>query len=308
MDALRIIVRAARQGDAAVIAKAVAMAIGDEVALRNYCGSEPFAVLEEMAAGTGTQYGWQNALVAEVDGVVAGAVVGYDGSRLNELREGTFDILLKRVGSVPKIADETSSGEFYLDSIGVFEEFRGNGVGQKLIKAFCDMAFAKGYDCVGLIVDYDNPKAEKLYSSLGFERVGTKDFFGHRMWHLQCWRDIRAKVELSSAITEFQRKVYLELLDIPAGSTITYGELAKRVGCRSPQAVGQALKHNPFAPEVPCHRVVRSDGTIGGYKGMTDGEQIQKKRLLLEFEQELALAQVEEIIFRTGQALEPKNL
>ena len=72
--------------------------------------------------------------------------------------------------------------------------------------------------------------------------------------------------------------------------------------------MGQALKHNPFAPEVPCHRVVRSDGTIGGYKGMTDGEQIQKKRLLLEFEQELALVQVEEIIFRTGQALEPKNL
>ena len=82
-------------------------------------------------------------------------------------------------------------------------------------------------------------------------------------------------------ITPFQRKVYLELLNVPSGTTITYGELARRIGCGSAQAVGQALKRNPFAPEVPCHRVVAADGSLGGYNGKREGEQLERKRQLL---------------------------
>ena len=63
--------------------------------------------------------------------------------------------------------------------------------------------------------------------------------------------DIRDKVLGSTKITPFQRRVYLALLDGPAGTTITYGELAKRIGCRSAQAIGQALRRNPFAPCCP---------------------------------------------------------
>ena len=97
--------------------------------------------------------------------------------------------------------------------------------------------------------------------------------------------DIREQLALSTAITPFQRRVYLELLNIPAGETITYGELARRIGCRSAQAVGQALRRNPFAPLVPCHRVVAADGSIGGYCGQRDGELIERKRRLLSQEQ-----------------------
>lgn len=96
--------------------------------------------------------------------------------------------------------------------------------------------------------------------------------------------DIRDKVLNSTEITPFQRRVYLALLDIPHGQTITYGELARRIGCRSAQAVGQALKRNPFAPEVPCHRVVSADGSLGGYNGQRDGEELERKRQLLEAE------------------------
>lgn len=96
--------------------------------------------------------------------------------------------------------------------------------------------------------------------------------------------DIRQKVLTDSHITEFQRRVYLELLRVPRGETITYGELAHRIGCRSAQAVGQALKRNPFAPEVPCHRVISCDGTIGGFHGERTGEMIEKKRRLLDEE------------------------
>ena len=79
MKSKNIIVREARREDAATIAQAVAMAIGDEVALRAYCGDDYIAVLTEMAAREATQYSWQNGLIAEVDGLVVGAVVGYDG-------------------------------------------------------------------------------------------------------------------------------------------------------------------------------------------------------------------------------------
>lgn len=98
-------------------------------------------------------------------------------------------------------------------------------------------------------------------------------------------QDIRERVMRSVVITPFQRKVYIALLDVPVGTTITYGELARRIGCRSAQAVGQALKRNPFAPDVPCHRVVAADGSIGGYSGKRDGEQIEYKRRLLDKEQ-----------------------
>ncbi len=101
--------------------------------------------------------------------------------------------------------------------------------------------------------------------------------------------DIRDKVLRSTTITEFQRRVYLALLDVPRGETITYGELARRIGCRSAQAVGQALRRNPFAPEVPCHRVVAADGSLGGYNGKRDGEQLEQKRRLLTEEKSLEI-------------------
>lgn len=88
------------------------------------------------------------------------------------------------------------------------------------------------------------------------------------------------------SITDFQRKVYLALLEVPRGETISYKELGLRIGCRSAQAIGQALKRNPFAPEVPCHRVIASDGSIGGFHGQRDGEMIEKKIRLLEEERD----------------------
>ena len=185
MNETKIVVRAAEQDDAPIIAKVVAMAIGDETALRNYCGEEYLAVLTAVARRDATQYSWRYALVAEVNGVVAGAIVGYDGALLNELRRGTFSVLRECIGRTPTIADETEAGEYYLDSVAVLPEFRGLGVGHALINAFCEKASAEGHDHVGLIVDFDNPQAEKLYTSLDFHRVGMRTFFGHQMWHLQ---------------------------------------------------------------------------------------------------------------------------
>lgn len=85
-------------------------------------------------------------------------------------------------------------------------------------------------------------------------------------------------------VTPFQQKVYDETRKIPCGQVISYGELARRINCGSPRAVGQALRVNPFAPEVPCHRVVAADGSLTGFYGKQDEAALIKKRALLEAE------------------------
>ena len=101
--------------------------------------------------------------------------------------------------------------------------------------------------------------------------------------------DIRTIVRTDNRITEFQRKVYLALREVPRGETISYKQLGERIGCRSAQAIGQALKRNPFAPEVPCHRVIASDGSIGGFHGQREGEMIDKKKALLKSELQMEI-------------------
>ncbi|KAK5997342.1 Methylated-DNA--protein-cysteine methyltransferase [Cladobotryum mycophilum] len=84
--------------------------------------------------------------------------------------------------------------------------------------------------------------------------------------------------------TEFEKRVWTALCQIPRGRVTTYGLLSAHLGT-SPRAVGNALRRNPFAPEVPCHRVVATGGALGGFKGAwpKDGEGItitEKKKLL----------------------------
>ena len=68
--------------------------------------------------------------------------------------------------------------------------------------------------------------------------------------------------------TEFEIKVWKEIAKIPYGQTRSYKQLAIAIGKpNSSRAVANACGKNPYAPDVPCHRVVRSDGLIGGYSG-----------------------------------------
>ena len=85
--------------------------------------------------------------------------------------------------------------------------------------------------------------------------------------------------------TRFQILVWKELLKIPAGQTKTYKEIAVAIGKpNSSRAVANACAQNPYAPEVPCHRVIRSDGSLGGYSA--DGG-IKRKQKLLDIESSL---------------------
>ncbi|MFC1691174.1 MGMT family protein [Nanoarchaeota archaeon] len=85
-------------------------------------------------------------------------------------------------------------------------------------------------------------------------------------------------------ITNFQQKVYKICKKIPKGRVSTYKEIAKALNTKAHRAIGQALAKNPFSPEIPCHRVVKSDGNIGGFMGKTKGNKIKKKIDLLKKE------------------------
>ena len=82
--------------------------------------------------------------------------------------------------------------------------------------------------------------------------------------------------------TNFQKKVWNELLALQYGQTATYGEIAKRAGCRSAQAIGQAIGRNPILIIVPCHRIVAANGKLGGFS-----VGIERKIWLLKHEKAL---------------------
>ena len=93
----------------------------------------------------------------------------------------------------------------------------------------------------------------------------------------------------ASNLTPYQKSVLLLLCQVPPGSFTTYGIMAKHLRS-SPRAVGNVLRRNPYAPTVPCHRVVATGGLLGGFKGKIgtrDGQDcltLQEKRMLLRKE------------------------
>ncbi|MDO9540754.1 MAG: MGMT family protein [Kiritimatiellia bacterium] len=121
-------------------------------------------------------------------------------------------------------------------------------------------------------------------------------------------------------LTNFQRRVYETLLKIPRGKVTTYKILARYLSatgrlawakhsgvarsasggqCRSYRAVGQALRRNPFAPEVPCHRVIASDLSPGGFSGQKTGAAIKQK---------LKLLKTEGVTFQRGRLADPARI
>jgi O-6-methylguanine DNA methyltransferase len=99
-------------------------------------------------------------------------------------------------------------------------------------------------------------------------------------------KDIITKIKNFKS-TDFAKSVYLATIQIPKGSITTYKSIAEFIGYpNSCRAVGSALKNNPYAPDVPCHRVIASNGKIGGFFGSTDinSEMLKTKIQLLERE------------------------
>lgn len=124
----------------------------------------------------------------------------------------------------------------------------------------------------------DSPLATALDKSLPEHQV-----LAQAEWEITEYLDGKRQtfeVPLDIQGTDFQKKVWQQLLKIPYGQTLSYLELAKQIrNEKSARAVGTANGRNPLCVVIPCHRVIASNGTLGGYSG---GLEIKSKLLDLE--------------------------
>ena len=138
-----------------------------------------------------SQYSYHNTLVAvdeaAPDGqrTLAGICVSYDGALLHALRRAFIAEAKAAFGiDYSDMADETAPGELYADSLCVRRDYRGLGIASQLLNKTVEKGRAMGLP-TGLLVDDGNPKAERLYTRLGFRVVGTDTWGGHSMKRMQ---------------------------------------------------------------------------------------------------------------------------
>ena len=188
-----------------------------------------------------------------------------------------------------------SNGRFYANSSEVLgmtpSDFRAGGAGAtirfaagecslgSILVAASDKgvcAILLGDDPEALVRDLQDrfPKAKLIGADAAFERWVAKivGFVEAPRLGLDLPLDVRG--------TAFQQRVWQALRDIPAGSTASYAEVAKKIGApRAVRAVAQACAANALAVAIPCHRVVRNDGSLSGYRWG-----VERKRVLLDRE------------------------
>jgi AraC family transcriptional regulator of adaptative response/methylated-DNA-[protein]-cysteine methyltransferase len=141
-------------------------------------------------------------------------------------------------------------------------------------KGICAIDFADSPDALRERLHARFPKARFVEDDPNFRVLVS-----HVLAFLQSPHD-GLDLPLDVQGTAFQRRVWLALREIPPGSTASYGDIAARMGNpRAARAVAQACASNPVAVAIPCHRAVRSDGSLGGYRW---GE--ERKSKLLEQE------------------------
>lgn len=165
--------RQATLDDVPFVAWVIVTAIGIE-----HPAQELLDSVTEMCHREDVLYSWRNTILAEVDGRVVGGLTQYDGARYAEMRAITFPLITQACGIDYSDMDlETYPGEYYLDSMAVLPEYRGQGIATALLKDGIARATAAGITQCSMIVSPENPEAQKLYESLGFHHVMTINAF-----------------------------------------------------------------------------------------------------------------------------------
>lgn len=186
-----ISIRNATPDDAPFIGQAVAEAIGHdhcaELAGPNATVDDIRQLFIRLARRPDTQYSFRNAIIAydPHNGATAGVIVAYPGQLLHQLRTPFLQEAQTLFGlPTSNLQDETDPSEFYIDTLFVDPAYRRHGIGATLIQAARKRAAAHGLP-TGLLVDPANTRARQLYEHQGFTPVGTRQFFGIDMHHLQ---------------------------------------------------------------------------------------------------------------------------
>lgn len=146
-------------------------------------------ILKNLIKLDGNDFGFGNIFVARSGNGIAGTLVGYDWKRMAEFRKtsvktymkatgffGSIGMILRVVTGPVRFLDENlPEGHYYISDISIRPEFRGQGIGSKLIARAEKEAIAEGCRTIRLAVWYDNPGAKKLYERLGFVEYGRRE-------------------------------------------------------------------------------------------------------------------------------------
>ena len=141
--------------------------------------------IAKFVAQKNNQYSYENIHVLEVNGEIVGQISIYDGALLNSLRQPILDYIFKTYQINYNPADETQSGEFYIDTFAVHASAQGKGYGKKLLQFAIDKYAIKEGKKLGLLVGNDNPDAKRLYHRIGFKVINEIEIFGKKMEHMQ---------------------------------------------------------------------------------------------------------------------------
>ncbi len=141
---------------------------------------EAMAVLEEFYSCEENRLSYENVTVLEMEGRVAGFMLAYHGSRAEALDRPLKARLEARGKSAAAIVCEAGPDEFYLDSLAVHPDFRGQGLGTLLLEEFGRLAARAGWRKLSLLVEEHNGGARKLYERLGYAPEEALMVAGHR--------------------------------------------------------------------------------------------------------------------------------
>lgn len=150
---------------------------------------ETLRLLQQAALDDTYRYFYKRAYVKEIDGHVAGVAFGYTDEEEAHI-DDAFQRVLEKNEYDPTHLHlftelETFPNEFYLDTLCVHPNYRKKGIGHELLNALPHLAKEHNRQKIGLAVDENNPKARKLYETLGFKEVGTYVLSGHKYAHMQ---------------------------------------------------------------------------------------------------------------------------
>jgi ribosomal protein S18 acetylase RimI-like enzyme len=181
-------IREAKITDANDVAPLIVLAMGNLVEKFSQSSNpeDSIDLFKHFFQLSANQYSFENTLVFEDEfGKVIGSISAYDGADLNKLRKPFLNYITKKNNLQNfTIEDETQAGEFYLDTISVSPQAQGKGIGKQLIMQAIKWAKQKNHTKVGLLVDFDNPRAKKLYESLNFSIQNQVKFAGAEYYHM----------------------------------------------------------------------------------------------------------------------------
>lgn len=180
-------IRSAEESDAHHVPEIMLQAMEDIIFsfIKKEDRNEAVNFLTQLFKQKGNLYSYEHTFVATDDnGHILGSLTGYDGDQFIELRQPILDHMKELYNNNLIPEAETIGDEFYIDSIAVAPMARGKGIGTELLNYAITHAKQNGFKKVGLLVDLENPNAQKLYERIGFKLGKKTPLVGGEYYHM----------------------------------------------------------------------------------------------------------------------------